>query len=106
MSRDLRRPAYWRLLLAGILLGMALGMAGCSSTKADMQRSDVEQMYKDGRIDRITYEDMMQKIADKEAAAHAAGVDAATVDAAPRALPPPAIDTDQPAPPPPGQAPY
>jgi hypothetical protein len=94
------------LFLAGILLGLTLGMAGCSSTKADMQRSYVEQMYKDKRIDRITYEDMMQKIADKEAAAHAAAVDAATVDAAPGALPPPAIDTDHPAPPPPGQAPY
>jgi len=86
--------------LAGILLGLALGMAGCSSTKADMQRSEVEQMYKDNRIDRVTYEDMMQKIADKEAAAHATTVDT------PKALPPPAIDTDQPAPPPPGQASY
>jgi len=100
MSHDSRRPAFWRLFLAGILLGLTLGMAGCSSTKADMQRSDVEQMYKDGRIDRITYEDMMQKIADKEAAAHAKTVEA------PTASPTPTIDSSQPAPPPPGQAPY
>jgi len=62
-------------VLTGILLGLAVGMAGCGSTKADLQRSDVEQMYRDGRIDRITYADMMQKIADKEAAEHAASVE-------------------------------
>ena len=100
MNRDLRRWAFGRLLLTGILLGLALGMAGCSSTKADLQRSDVEQMYKDGRIDRTTYMDMMQKIADKEAADHAASVEKS------KALPAAPIDSSEPAPPPPGQTPY
>ena len=100
MSRELPWLAFGRVLWAGILLGWAVGMAGCSSTKADLQRSDVEQMYKDNRIDRVTYEDMMQKIADREATEHAASVDKS------KALPATPIDSSQPAPPPPGQAPY
>ena len=56
MTLDSRWPLRWRLLLAGLFLGLALVGPGCTTAKADLKRSDVEQMYKDKQIDRITYD--------------------------------------------------
>ena len=94
MMRDLRARMNGRLLLTGLMLVLALGLASCSSTKADLQRSDVEQMYKDNRIDRVTYVDLMQQIDAREAAARTAS----------GSTPPASTNASQPASPASGQA--
>jgi hypothetical protein len=84
---------------AGVLLGGAVGVAGCTTTKDDLQRSDVEQWYKQGTINRVQYEDMMHKIDEREAAQSTSTT----------TQPPPPVAPaggGQPSPPPAGQAPY
>jgi hypothetical protein len=99
MSPELRKHARWKLILAVGLLGWMAGVMGCSTTKDDLQRSDVEQWYKEGKIDRVTYEDLMHKIDEREAAQSKPTT----------TQPPPPVAPSgggEPAPPPIGQAPY
>jgi hypothetical protein len=97
MTLDSRWLLRWRLVLAGFFLGLALVGSGCASGKADLQRSDVEQMYKDGQINRITYDDMMHQIDKREAAAKAGTTVApANASAPPAATPAPASSTPSP----------
>jgi hypothetical protein len=70
-------------LLALILSGM-----GCAVNEG-FKRSDVEEWYSDGRINRVEYEDMMQKIDAREKAeqAAAAGSTPAPAPATPATTP-------------------
>jgi hypothetical protein len=75
-----------------------LTFSSCSTAKHDLQRSEVEQMYKDGRITHLEYDEMMSEIAAKEKAAPAAPAGPASSQNS--------LAPGQPVAPPPGQAPY
>ncbi len=91
----------WRGPVLGLILaGLALGAAGCATEKHDLQRSDIEQWYKDGTINHVEYEDLMQKLDAKEAAEKAKNTPAQQ----PPTVAPGGIG--QPASPPSGQALY
>ncbi len=65
-------PVGGQKILCVAALAWLLACAGCATAKHDLQRSEVEQMYKDGRISHLEYDEMMSDIAAKEKAAPAA----------------------------------